>query len=86
MTPGPNAASTLNRIRTSVRHRTYSASPSLQYCPRMDTALSERIQELCARIANEHDRNKFLKLCEELNRLLSSRDRPLTNDEKTPGP
>jgi hypothetical protein len=52
----------------------------------MDTALSERIQELCARIANEHDRNKFLKLCEELNRLLSSRDRPLTNDEKTPGP
>jgi len=52
----------------------------------MDTALSERIQELCARIATEHDRNKFLRLCEELNRLLSSRDRPLPNDVKTPGP
>jgi hypothetical protein len=41
----------------------------------MDKAESERIQELCSRIAVEQDRNKFLRLCEELNRLLSSRDR-----------
>jgi len=47
----------------------------LQYFRRMDKAESERIQELCSRIAVEQDRNKFLRLCEELNRLLSSRDR-----------
>jgi hypothetical protein len=37
----------------------------------MDKALSKRIQEFCSRIAVEQDRSKFLKLCEELNRLLS---------------
>jgi hypothetical protein len=49
----------------------------------MDQAESERIQELCTRIAVEQDRTKFLKLCEELNRLLSvSRNRDNT---KLPG-
>jgi hypothetical protein len=41
----------------------------------MNKSESERIQELCSRIAVEQDRNKFLKLCEELNRLLSARSR-----------
>jgi hypothetical protein len=54
----------------------------LQYFRRMDKAESERIQELCSRIAVEQDRNKFLRLCEELNRLLSSRDRGPSQDDK----
>jgi hypothetical protein len=45
----------------------------------MNQGESERIQELCSRIAQEQDRTKFLKLCEELNRLLSvSRNRDNT--------
>jgi hypothetical protein len=47
----------------------------------MNKAESERIQELCARIAEEQDRNKFLKLCEELNRLLSARSRGTQEDK-----
>jgi hypothetical protein len=46
----------------------------------MNNPESERIQELCSRIAVEQDRNKFLKLCEELNRLLSARSRGLENE------
>lgn len=52
----------------------------------MDEALSRRIQELCSRIAVEQDRTKFLKLCEEINRLLSSRDREPEPDERPGGP
>jgi hypothetical protein len=52
----------------------------------MNRAESERIQELCSRIALEQDRTKFLKLCEELNRLLSvSRERD-PNGKKPFGP
>ena len=52
----------------------------------MDAALSKRIQELCSRIAVEQDRSKFLKLCEELNRLLSSKDREPELEDKPGGP
>jgi hypothetical protein len=55
----------------------------------MNKADSDRIQELCSRISTEEDRTKFLKLCEELNRLLSSKDRDKDKDdanEKSSGP
>jgi hypothetical protein len=42
---------------------------------------SDRIQELCAKIAVEQDREKFLKLVQELNRVLSAKDRHLQDDE-----
>jgi hypothetical protein len=48
----------------------------------MNKADSDRIQELCSRISTEEDRTKFLKLCEELNRLLSSKDRYKDTDDK----
>jgi hypothetical protein len=48
----------------------------------MNKADSDRIQELCSRISTEEDRTKFLKLCEELNRLLSSKDRDKDKDDK----
>ena len=53
----------------------------------MDAAVGKRIQELCSRIAVEQDRSKFLQLCEELNRLLSSRDQeePEPEPEDKPG-
>lgn len=51
----------------------------------MDRKLSERIQELCALIATEQDRSKFLRLCEELNSLLSRERSPLS-DKITNGP
>jgi len=47
----------------------------------MNKGESERIQELCSRIAVEQDRNKFLKLCEELNHLLSARSRGAQEDK-----
>ena len=34
---------------------------------------SERIHDLCSRIAVEHDYKKFLALVEELNRVLSNK-------------
>lgn len=40
----------------------------------MNQADSERIHELCSKIAVEQDRQKFLKLVEELNRILSAKD------------
>ncbi len=40
---------------------------------------SDRIHELCALIAVEQDRQKFLRLVEELNRILSAQDRRLQN-------
>jgi len=36
----------------------------------MNKADSDRIHELCSLIAVEQDRQKFLQLCEELNRIL----------------
>jgi hypothetical protein len=47
----------------------------------MNKAESERIQDLCSRIAVEQDRNKFLKLCEELNHLLGTRARGPQEDK-----
>ncbi|MFZ1930990.1 MAG: hypothetical protein WAU50_17750 [Candidatus Sulfotelmatobacter sp.] len=35
---------------------------------------SDRIQELCSQIAAEQDRQKFLRLVQELNRVLSAKD------------
>src|SRR5271155_368107 len=40
---------------------------------RMNKAESERIHELCSRIVVEQDQQEFLKLCEELNRMLSTK-------------
>jgi hypothetical protein len=51
----------------------------------MNKGESERIQELCSRIAVEQDRNKFLKLCEELNHLLSARSRAAHEDKRGGG-
>ncbi len=41
---------------------------------------SDRIHELCSLIAVEQDRQKFLNLVEELNRILSAQGRRLQND------
>jgi hypothetical protein len=49
----------------------------------------DRFQELCALIAVEQDRRKFMALIEELNQLLSAKDQRLqernipTKDDKT---
>ena len=40
----------------------------------MNQSESERIQELCSQIAVEQDREKFLQLVQELNRVLSAKD------------
>ncbi len=52
----------------------------------MNQADSDRIHELCSLIAVEQDREKFLALVEELNRLLAAKDRRLqkksTENEK----
>jgi hypothetical protein len=37
---------------------------------------SDRIQELCSRIAVEQDREKFLDLVKELNRILAVHEEP----------
>jgi hypothetical protein len=42
---------------------------------------SDRIQELCSKIAVEQDRQKFLKLVEELNRVLSAKDTDKDKDK-----
>jgi hypothetical protein len=42
---------------------------------------SDRIQDLCSKIAVEQDRQKFLKLVQELNQVLSTKDRHLQDDE-----
>lgn len=45
----------------------------------MNQADSDRIRELCSLIAVEQDREKFLKLIEELNRILDAKDERLQN-------
>jgi hypothetical protein len=47
----------------------------------MNKADSERTQELCALIAVEKNRHKFLALVEELNRILAAKDSRLQNGE-----
>jgi len=45
----------------------------------MNKADSDRIHELCSLIAVEQDRQKFLQLCEELNRILGVKRERLEN-------
>ena len=45
----------------------------------MDKTDSDRIHELCSLIAVEQDRQKFLQLCEELNRILGVKRERLQN-------
>jgi serine/threonine protein kinase len=43
----------------------------------MTSLENNRIHELCSLIAVEEDRERFLKLCEELNRILSAKNERL---------
>jgi hypothetical protein len=43
----------------------------------MNQEESDKIHDLCSRIAVEHDHKKFLALVEELNRILSRPDHRL---------
>ncbi len=47
----------------------------------MNKAESDRIEQLCALIAVEQDRKKFLALVEELNQILSAKNRRLQKGE-----
>ena len=47
----------------------------------MNKAENERIHDLCAQIALEQDRDRFLRLVTELNRLLSTTDLPAPDDQ-----
>jgi hypothetical protein len=47
----------------------------------MNQADSDRIHELCSRISVEQDRQQFLKLVEELNRILEAKDERLRNHD-----
>ena len=47
----------------------------------MNKADSDRIHELCSLIAVEQDRQKFLQLCEELNRILGVKRERLENNK-----
>jgi hypothetical protein len=60
-----------------IEHTEYSGNCNTAF--RMDRAESERIHELCSRIAVEQDRQEFLKLCEELNRILTAKHERLQN-------
>jgi hypothetical protein len=47
----------------------------------MNKADSDRIHELCSLIAVEQDRQKFLQLCQELNRILDVKRERLQNNK-----
>jgi hypothetical protein len=47
----------------------------------MNKTESDRIHELCSLIAVEQDRQKFLELCEELNRILAVKRERLPDDK-----
>jgi hypothetical protein len=47
----------------------------------MNKSDSDRIYELCSQIAAENDRQRFLELVLELNRILSAQDRVLQENE-----
>ena len=47
----------------------------------MNKADSNRIHELCSLIAVEQDRQKFLNLVEELNRILAAKDGRLQSNK-----
>jgi hypothetical protein len=65
-----------------VRHRTYTPGGSCNtpFSP-MDKAETSRIQQLCAQIAEEQDREKFMDLVKELNRLLSAKEERLLHED-----
>ncbi len=46
----------------------------------MNKADSDRIQELCSLIAVEQDRQEFLNLVRELNRILGNKEAQLQNN------
>jgi hypothetical protein len=47
----------------------------------MNKADSDHIHELCSRIAVEQNRQNFLKLVEELNRILAAKNERLQNQQ-----
>jgi hypothetical protein len=47
----------------------------------MKKADSDRIHELCSLIAVEQDRQRFLRLVEELNRILGAKDERLQHNQ-----
>jgi hypothetical protein len=47
----------------------------------MNKADSDRIRELCALIAVEQDREKFMRFVEELNTILWAKDERLQNKQ-----
>jgi hypothetical protein len=47
----------------------------------MNKADSDRVHELCSLIEKEQDRQKFLALVTELNRILSAKDARLRKNE-----
>ena len=47
----------------------------------MKKADSDRIHELCSLIAVEQDREKFLKLVQELNSILEAKDEQLQHNK-----
>ena len=49
----------------------------------MNKEESDRIHDLCSRIAVEHDYKKFLALVEELNRVLSSKGNGNGREQKS---
>jgi len=54
-----------------------AASPKLN----MNKADSDRIHELCSLIAVEQNRQRFLKLVEELNRILGAKEEWLQDNQ-----
>ena len=50
----------------------------------MNKADSDRVHELCSLIAEEQDREKFLDLVRELNRMLSEKDERLRSNADAP--
>jgi hypothetical protein len=63
-----------------IEHTLYSEYCNTSASP-MNQSDSDRIQEVCSQIAVEQDRQKFLKLVQELNRLLSAKDGRLQDNE-----
>jgi hypothetical protein len=47
----------------------------------MNKAESDRVQQLCALIAVEKDRTRFMDLVKELNTLLSAKEERLAKEE-----
>ncbi|MGA7440872.1 MAG: hypothetical protein WA372_16825 [Candidatus Sulfotelmatobacter sp.] len=47
----------------------------------MNKPENERIHELCSLIGSEQDRQKFLELVKELNRILSAKEERLPGDK-----